>query len=139
MEPKGVERRLAAILAADVVGYTRLMEADEEGTLARLNALHRDLIEPIVGENRGQIVKLMGDGMLVEFASVVDAVRCSVEIQREIRARESGARGGECLARRMELAPRAGLPDPASDQLRVLGAEVDDQDASRLSAHSSRA
>lgn len=86
-----MERRLAAILATDVVGYSRLMEADEEGTLARLNALRQDLIDPKIDENRGRIVKLMGDGMLVEFGSVVDAVRCAVDIQREIGEQEIGA------------------------------------------------
>ncbi len=86
-----MERRLAAILAADVVGYSRLMEADEEGTLARLNALRRDLVDPKIDENHGRIVKLMGDGMLVEFASVVDAVRCAVDIQRELGKQDIGA------------------------------------------------
>ena len=80
----GVERRLAAILAADVVGYSRLMEADEAGTHARLKALRKELIEPRVAEHRGRVVKLTGDGALVEFASVVDAVLCAVEVQRSI-------------------------------------------------------
>jgi adenylate cyclase len=75
-------RRLSAILAADVVGYSRLMGASEEGTLARLNAHRRELINPKVREHRGRIVKTTGDGVLVEFASVVDAVRCAVEVQR---------------------------------------------------------
>jgi adenylate cyclase len=75
-------RRLAAILAADVAGYSRLMGADEEGTLERLKALRRELVDPKIAEHRGRIVKTTGDGMLVEFASVVDAVRCAVEIQR---------------------------------------------------------
>jgi len=69
-----VERRLAAILAADVAGYSRLMGADEEGTLARLKALRRELADPKIKEHRGRIVKTTGDGLLVEFASVVDAV-----------------------------------------------------------------
>src|SRR5499427_7034311 len=77
-----VQRRLAAILAADVAGYSRLMGADEEGTLGRLKAHRRELIDPKVKEHRGRIVKLTGDGALVEFPSVVDAVRCAVEIQR---------------------------------------------------------
>jgi adenylate cyclase len=77
-----VERRLAAILAADVAGYWRLMGAHEEGTLERLKAHRRELIDLEVEEHRGRIVKLTGDGALVEFASVVDAVRCAVEIQR---------------------------------------------------------
>jgi adenylate cyclase len=75
-------RRLAAILAADVVGYSRLMGADEEGTLNRLKAHRRELVDPKIREHHGRIVKTTGDGMLVEFSSVVDAVRCAVEIQR---------------------------------------------------------
>lgn len=77
-----VERRLAAVLAADVAGYSRLMGADEEGTLARLKECRRALVDPKIAEHRGRIVKTTGDGMLVEFASAVDAVRCAVEIQR---------------------------------------------------------
>jgi TolB-like protein/class 3 adenylate cyclase len=77
-----VERRLAAILAADVAGYSRLMGADEEGTLDRLKTHRRELVDPKIKEHRGRIVKTTGDGMLVEFPSVVDAVRCAVEIQR---------------------------------------------------------
>ena len=75
-------RRLAAILAADVAGYSRLMGADEEGTLERLKALHRELLDPKIAQHHGRIVKTTGDGLLVEFASVVDAVRCAVEVQR---------------------------------------------------------
>src|SRR5438105_1901261 len=75
-------RRLAAIFAADVAGYSRLMEADEEGTLARLKAHRRELVDPKIKEHRGRSVKTTGDGMLVEFPSVVDAVRCAVEVQR---------------------------------------------------------
>jgi adenylate cyclase len=77
-----VERRLAAILAADVAGYSRLIGGDEEGTLARLKAHRRELIEPKIAEHTGRIVKTTGDGMLVEFASVVDALRCATEIQQ---------------------------------------------------------
>jgi len=77
-----MSRRLAAILAADVVGYSRLMGADEEGTLERLKALRRDLVDPKIAEHHGRIVKTTGDGMLVEFGSVVDAVRCAVEVQQ---------------------------------------------------------
>src|SRR5580700_7964861 len=84
MEPAGprrVERRLAAILAADVAGYSRMIEADEEGTLARLKALRAELIDPKIAGHRGRIVKTTGDGLLVEFASVVDALRCAAELQ----------------------------------------------------------
>jgi class 3 adenylate cyclase len=82
-------RRLAAILAADVAGYSRLMEADEEGTLERLQALRRELLDPKIAEHHGRIVKTAGDGMLVEFASDVDAVRCAVEVQQAIPERNT--------------------------------------------------
>src|SRR5215212_11811986 len=84
-----VERRLTAILAADVAGYSRLMGADEEGTLAQLKAHRRALVDPKIAEHRGRIVKTTGDGMLVEFASVVDAVRCAVEVQRGMAERNA--------------------------------------------------
>ena len=84
-----VERRLAAILAADVAGYSRLMGVDEEGTLAALKAYRRDVIDPKIGEHRGRIVKTTGDGALVEFASAVDAVRCAMEIQRAMAERNA--------------------------------------------------
>ncbi len=79
-----MERRLAAILATDVVGYSRLIRADEEGTIATLKALRADLIDPKIAEHHGRIVKLMGDGMLAEFASVLDAVRAAVETQQAV-------------------------------------------------------
>jgi adenylate cyclase len=82
-----VERKLAAILAADVVGYSRLIGADETGTLSRLKTLRQEFIDPTIAEHRGRIVKLMGDGALVEFASVVDAVECGVAIQRGMAVR----------------------------------------------------
>jgi len=82
-------RRLAAILAADVVGYSRLMGADEEGTLAELKAIRREVADPKIKEHRGRIVKTTGDGLLLEFASVVDAVRCAVEVQREMGERNA--------------------------------------------------
>src|SRR5499433_3671075 len=79
--PARVERRLAAILAADVAGYSRLIGVDEEGTLSRLKALRADVIDPKIAEHHGRIVKTTGDGLLVEFASVVDALRCAAETQ----------------------------------------------------------
>src|SRR4051795_3385895 len=94
-------RRLAAILAADVAGYSRLMGEDEEGTLAALKAIRRELSDPKIKEHRGRIVKTTGDGVLVEFASVVDAVRCAVDIQREMAVRN------------------AGTPDPKRIELRI--------------------
>src|ERR1700734_3610805 len=77
-----IERKLVSVVVADVVGFSRLTELDEEGTHSRLNALQRDLIKPKISEHHGRIVKNTGDGALLEFASVVDAVRCAVEIQR---------------------------------------------------------
>jgi adenylate cyclase len=77
-----VERRLAAVLAADVAGYSRLMGVSEEGTLARLKAVRKTLVDPTIAAHRGRIVKTTGDGMLVEFASAVDAVRSAVVVQR---------------------------------------------------------
>jgi TolB-like protein/class 3 adenylate cyclase len=92
-------RRLAAILAADVAGYSRLMGADEEGTLERLKALRRELVDPKIAEHHGRIVKTTGDGMLVEFASVVDAVRCAVVVQQAMAERNTGV----AADRRVEL------------------------------------
>src|ERR1700747_1389035 len=82
-------RRLTAILAADVAGYSRLMGGDEEGTHERLTAHLRELVNPKIAEYRGRIVKNTGDGMLAEFASVVDAVRCAVEVQRAMADRNA--------------------------------------------------
>jgi adenylate cyclase len=82
-------RRLTAILAADVAGYSRLMGVDEEGTHDRLQAHLRELVNPKIAEHRGRIVKNTGDGLLAEFASVVDAVRCAVEVQRAMGDRDA--------------------------------------------------
>src|SRR5215471_1403367 len=82
-----VDRRLAAIFAADIAGYSRLMGTDEEGTLRQLKAHRKELVDPKITEHRGRIVKTTGDGMLVEFVSVVDAVRCAVDIQRDMLER----------------------------------------------------
>ncbi len=87
--PENVERKLAAILAADVVGYSRLMGLDEEGTLEQLKEHRRALFDPKIIEHRGRIVKTTGDGLLVEFASVVDAVRCAVDVQRGMAERNA--------------------------------------------------
>jgi adenylate cyclase len=89
MQTPGVERRLAAILAADVVGYSRLMEVDETGTLSRLKTHRLELIDPAIVKNRGRIIKTSGDGMLVEFQSVTEAVLCAAEIQRRMARRNS--------------------------------------------------
>ena len=89
MESPGPERRLAAVLAADMVGYSRLMEVDEAGTLARLKTHRLELIDPSIAKNRGRIIKTAGDGMLVEFHSVVDAVTCAAEVQRRMARRNA--------------------------------------------------
>jgi adenylate cyclase len=98
-----VERRLAAILAADVSGYSRLMGVDEEGTLAALKALRRELTDPKIKEHRGRIVKTTGDGLLIEFASVVDAVRCAVDVQREVAERNADVRPDRRIEFRMGI------------------------------------
>src|SRR6202049_4964132 len=87
-----VERRLAAVLAADVAGYSRLMGIDEEGTLARLKAAKKAFVDPAIASHRGRIVKTTGDGMLVEFASAVDAARCAVEVQRGMSRQNADVR-----------------------------------------------
>jgi adenylate cyclase len=85
-----MERRLAAIVAADVVGYSRLIRSDEEGTLSALKTLRHDLMDPLIAQHGGRVVKLMGDGMLAEFASVVDAVRAAVGTQQAVAERNRG-------------------------------------------------
>ena len=89
MPAEHVDRKLAAILSADVVGYSRLMGGDEIGTLAALNAHRHALIDPKIAEHRGRMVKTTGDGLLIEFASVVGAVQCAVELQRGMAERNS--------------------------------------------------
>jgi adenylate cyclase len=106
MEPEGparVERRLAAILAADVAGYSRLMEADEEGTLRRLRALRAEVIDPKIAAHRGRIVKTTGDGLLVEFASVVDAPRCAAEVQTAMADRNAPMPSGRRIEFRIGI------------------------------------
>ena len=86
-------RKIAAILVADVVGYSRLAGADEDRTLARLRALRSDLIDPAIAVHHGRVVKRTGDGSIVEFRSVVDAVRCAIEVQkRDVRAQRGRSR-----------------------------------------------
>jgi adenylate cyclase len=104
-------RRLAAILAADVVGYSRLMGVDEEGTLERLKALRGDLIDPKIAKHHGRLVKTTGDGLLVEFASVVDAVRCAAEVQQAMPERNAGVPA----ERRIELRIGINLGDVIVD------------------------
>src|ERR671927_1686946 len=83
-------RRLAAILAADVAGYSRLIGADEEGTLERLRSIRAEVVDPKIAEHRGRLVKTTGDGLLVEFGSVVDALRFATEVQQTMALRNSG-------------------------------------------------
>ena len=98
-----VTRRLAAILAADVAGYSRLMGEDEEGTHDALKELRREVVDPKIDEHRGRIVKTTGDGLLVEFASVVDAVRCAVAIQRRMAERNTTIAVGRQIAFRIGI------------------------------------
>lgn len=102
MSVERVERRLAAILGADVAGYSRLMGQAEAATLSTLRAHRNEFIDPKIAEHKGRIVKTMGDGLLVEFASVADAVQCTVEFQRG-------------MAERMSTAPRTSVSPFASD------------------------
>jgi adenylate cyclase len=110
-------RRLAAVLAADVAGYSRLMGEDEEGTLAALKAIRRELYDPKIKEHYGRIVKTTGDGVLVEFASVVDAVRCAVDIQRDMALRNAGTPD----AKRIELRIGINLGDIIIDGRDIFG------------------
>src|ERR1700676_3664603 len=89
MAAERVKRPLTAIFASDISGYSRLMGVDEEGTLARLKILHRELLDPKILEHRGRIVKATGDGLLIEFSSAVDAMRCAVDIQRGMAERNA--------------------------------------------------
>ena len=86
----GETRKLAAILVADIIGYSRLAGVDEERTLARLRALRSDLVDPIIAVHHGRVVKRTGDGSLIEFRSVVDAVRCAIEVQNGLVERNAG-------------------------------------------------
>src|SRR5277367_3809895 len=117
MSEARVERRLAAILAADVAGYSRLMGNDEEGTLAALKACRRELIDPKIAEHRGRIVKTTGDGALVEFASAVDAARCAIEIQRAMAKRNAAVPE----ARRVEFRIGINVGDIISDEGDIYG------------------
>jgi len=117
MDARRVERRLVAILAADVAGYGRLTGADEEGTIARLRHLRGELIDPGIAAHQGRIVKTMGDGLLVEFASVVDAVRCAVALQRGLAERNGGLADGQRIAFRIGI----NLGDVVVDGEDILG------------------
>ena len=101
MAGEDIQRRLAAIMSADVVGYSRLMGEDDAGTLTAVKALRKELFAPKVVEHHGRIVKLMGDGALVEFPSVVDAVECAVAVQCGVAERNSGVPEDKCIALRI--------------------------------------
>ena len=111
-------RRISAILAADVAGYSRLVGDDEEGTLARLRALRRGLIDPAIAAHRGRIVHVAGDGMLIEFASTLDAVRCAVAVQRSM------AKGNEPPERRIQYRVGINVGDVLADGDDILGDSV---------------
>ncbi|MBV8892126.1 MAG: adenylate/guanylate cyclase domain-containing protein, partial [Acidobacteria bacterium] len=117
MAEQRVVRKLAAILAADVAGYSRLMGEDEEGTLAALKAIRRELGDPKVKEHRGRIVKTTGDGLLIEFASVVDAVRCAVAVQQEMAERNTAVP----QARQIEFRMGINLGDVIRDGRDIYG------------------
>ena len=117
MDEARVERRLAAIFAGDVAGYSRLMGVDEEGTLYQLKAHRKELVDPKITEHRGHIVKTTGDGMLVEFVSVVDAVRCAVDIQRGMAERNSEVPAD----RRIEFRIGINVGDIISDENDIYG------------------
>ena len=117
MDLREVERRLAAILAVDMVGYSRLMEADEAGTLARLKSHRLELIDPAVAKNRGRIIKTTGDGMLVEFASVAEAAQCAVEIQTRMLGRNADVPA----ARSMQFRIGINLGDIIVDEGDIFG------------------
>ena len=107
MAPR-TDRKLAAILAADVVGYSRLVGNDEAGIIARVKALRKECIEPLIAEYHGRVVKLMGDGALVEFASAVDAVECAVAIQKSITQHEAATPESRRIAFRIGIRPWTG-------------------------------
>src|SRR5215468_2130629 len=90
MAEERAQRRLAAILAADVVGYSRLMEQDEAGTLAALKQRRKEVLAPLVAKHHGRVFKITGDGVLVEFASAVNAVQCAVDLQQDMAAANAG-------------------------------------------------
>ena len=112
-------RRIAAILAADVAGYSRLVGADEVGTLARLKTHRRDLVDPKIDEHRGRIVNTTGDGLLVEFASAIDAVRCALAVQRSM-----AAEAGEPPERQIQFRVGINVGDVLADGDDILGDSV---------------
>ncbi len=98
-----VERRLAAIMAADIVGYSRLIDVDEAATLTAIKTLRAEVVNPILAEHKGRIVKLMGDGALVEFNSVVDAVACAIAMQKGVAVHQAGSPAGRRIVFRIGI------------------------------------
>jgi adenylate cyclase len=116
-----VEHRFTVIMCADAIGYSRLMGIDEEGTLAALNAIRRDVVDPTIAAHRGRIVRAMGDGLLVEFNSVVDAVSCAVKVQDEMPARTAEMPAERRIQLRMAIA----MGDVVTDGDLIYGQAVD--------------
>src|SRR5258708_29483646 len=114
VEAERAKRGLAAIDAADIAGFSRLVGVDEEGTLARLKALRRELIDPKIAEHSGRIVKTTGDGLLLKFASAVDAVRCVMDIQRVMAAHDTDRPAD--YARLIDGLRKSGLPTVAAPE-----------------------
>jgi adenylate cyclase len=117
MNPDRAQRRLAAILAADIVGYSRLIGTDEEGTLRRIRSIRAEVIDPKIAVHRGRVVKTTGDGLLVEFASVVDALRCASEVQQQLAARNEGTG----VAERIEFRIGINMGDVVVEDGDILG------------------
>src|SRR5262245_28542330 len=116
MDPHSVERKLTAILSADVQGFSRLMDEAEEDTLRTLNA-HREVLDSLIHERRGRIVGTAGDSVLAEFASVIDAVRCAVEVQQQLKTRNAALP----VHRRMEFRIGINLGDVMVDGEQIYG------------------
>ena len=117
MEASSVERRLAAVVAADVVGYSRLMEVDEEGTLARMRTVRLELIDPAIVKCRGRLIKTTGDGMLIEFQSVTEALRCSVDFQQRMARRNRDLPAARALLYRIGI----NLGDVIAEESDIFG------------------
>src|SRR5271157_3819299 len=117
MDMSSVERRLAAVLAADVVGYSRLMEVDEVGTLARLKTVRLELIDPAITKCKGRIIKTTGDGLLVEFQSVTEALRCAVDFQERMGRRNRDMAASRALLYRIGI----NLGDVIVDESDIFG------------------
>ena len=109
MSEQAPQRRLAAILAADVVGYSRMMQADEAGTLGALKSRRTEILQPLVSKHHGRIVKVMGDGVLVEFASAVEAVSCAAALQAAMKVANANLRENRRIALRIGMSGKSVL------------------------------